>query len=72
VVLRRLNRIENANTVRDLTGFSGNVTDDLPIDDYALATQLSYFSWSTMPDDELLQLAAKGGCGRNSTARSSG
>jgi Protein of unknown function (DUF1592)/Protein of unknown function (DUF1588)/Protein of unknown function (DUF1585)/Protein of unknown function (DUF1587)/Protein of unknown function (DUF1595) len=27
------------------------------LDDYALATRLSYFLWSTMPDEELLRLA---------------
>lgn len=30
------------------------------LDDFALASRLSYFLWSTMPDDELLDLAAKG------------
>ena len=30
------------------------------LDDFALASRLSYFLWSTMPDDELLQLAAEG------------
>lgn len=29
------------------------------LDDYALASRLSYFLWSTMPDDELLALAAQ-------------
>lgn len=29
------------------------------LDDYALASRLSYFLWSTMPDDELLALAEK-------------
>lgn len=33
--------------------------DAHPIDDYQLASRLSYFLWSTMPDDELLDLAAK-------------
>ena len=28
--------------------------------DYAIASRLSYFLWSTMPDDELMQLAAQG------------
>lgn len=28
------------------------------LDDYALATRLSYFLWNTMPDEELLRLAA--------------
>jgi hypothetical protein len=28
-----------------------------PLDDFALASRLSYFLWSTMPDEQLLQLA---------------
>jgi mono/diheme cytochrome c family protein len=31
-----------------------------PVNDYALANRLSYFLWSSMPDDELFQLASKG------------
>jgi len=31
-----------------------------PLDDYALASRLSYFLWSSMPDDELFDLAARG------------
>ncbi len=30
------------------------------VDEYALAARLSYFLWSTMPDDELMQLADRG------------
>ncbi len=30
------------------------------LDDYALASRLSYFLWSCMPDDELMALAAQG------------
>lgn len=30
------------------------------LDDFALASRLSYFLWSTMPDDELLNVAAAG------------
>jgi mono/diheme cytochrome c family protein len=30
-----------------------------PIDDYQLASRLSYFLWSSMPDDELFALAGK-------------
>ena len=30
------------------------------LDDYAIATRLSYFLWSTMPDETLTQLAATG------------
>lgn len=35
---------------------SGNI----PLDDYALAARLSYFLWSTMPDEQLFALAEKG------------
>ena len=31
-----------------------------PLSDYAIASRLSYFLWSSLPDDELLALAAKG------------
>jgi len=31
-----------------------------PINDFALASRLSYFLWSSMPDDELFALAGKG------------
>jgi hypothetical protein len=31
-----------------------------PLSDYALASRLSYFLWSSLPDDELLRLAAAG------------
>ncbi len=31
-----------------------------PLDDWALACRLSYFLWSTQPDDELRDLAARG------------
>jgi hypothetical protein len=30
------------------------------VDEYSLASRLSYFLWSTMPDDELIQLASRG------------
>ncbi len=31
-----------------------------PVDEFALASRLSYFLWSTMPDDELFALAERG------------
>ena len=40
-----------------------------PINDYALASRLSYFLWSTMPDEELFALAAKGALRRNLDAQ---
>ncbi|MCB1062630.1 MAG: DUF1592 domain-containing protein [Verrucomicrobiae bacterium] len=32
----------------------------VPIDEYALASRLSYFLWSSCPDDELLKIAGEG------------
>lgn len=34
--------------------------DIVPLDDYQLASRLSYFLWATMPDDELMALADSG------------
>ncbi len=37
------------------------------IDEYSLASRLSYFLWSTMPDDELTRLAERGELRKNLT-----
>jgi hypothetical protein len=50
---RFLFRVETAATDSDGQRFPS-------IDEYALASRLSYFIWSTMPDDELTQLAERG------------
>ncbi|MFM7098796.1 MAG: DUF1592 domain-containing protein [Gemmataceae bacterium] len=34
-------------------------TDSQPLDEFQLASRLSYFLWSSMPDDELRELAGK-------------
>jgi len=39
------------------------------IDEYALASRLSYFLWSTMPDEELFHLAAQGQLRNNLAAQ---
>jgi hypothetical protein len=39
------------------------------LDDYSLASRLSYFLWSTLPDDELLKLAASGQLRQNLDAQ---
>jgi Protein of unknown function (DUF1588)/Protein of unknown function (DUF1587)/Protein of unknown function (DUF1585)/Protein of unknown function (DUF1592)/Protein of unknown function (DUF1595)/Planctomycete cytochrome C len=39
------------------------------IDEYALASRLSYFFWSTMPDKELLDLASRGELRNNLAAQ---
>ncbi len=41
-------------TAADQTGAS------IPVDEFALASRLSYFLWSSMPDAELLKLASEG------------
>ncbi|MBY0521904.1 MAG: DUF1592 domain-containing protein [Gemmataceae bacterium] len=40
-----------------------------PVGDLALASRLSYFLWSSMPDKELLELAAKGTLNDEATLR---
>ena len=39
---------------------SGEKPDRLALTDFELASRLSYFLWSSMPDDELFELAANG------------
>ena len=39
------------------------------VDDYALASRLSYFLWSSMPDEELFRLAESGGLRRELSAQ---
>ncbi|HLK59891.1 MAG TPA: DUF1592 domain-containing protein [Chthonomonadaceae bacterium] len=39
------------------------------IDEYALASRLSYFLWSSMPDDELFRLAGQGQLRKNLAAQ---
>lgn len=39
------------------------------LDDFALASRLSYFLWSTMPDDDLLAIAEKGELSRPEALR---
>ena len=38
------------------------------LDEYALASRLSYFLWSTMPDDAIIQLAERGELRKNLSA----
>jgi mono/diheme cytochrome c family protein len=57
-------RVEGIEPKSKPTG-SGNSS----LDSYALASRLSYFLWSTMPDDELLGLAEKGTLRENLVAQ---
>ncbi|MBL8212463.1 MAG: DUF1592 domain-containing protein [Bryobacterales bacterium] len=41
-------------------GEAGTTSGIAPLDDYQLASRLSYLLWATMPDEELLALADKG------------
>jgi hypothetical protein len=45
---------------RDPMTADGHVAALRPLNDYELATRLSYFLWSSTPDDRLLALAAQG------------
>lgn len=56
-------RIEDAHPsaiARDLPQIDSSPFVIRPLSDYHLATRLSYFLWSSMPDDELFALAAAG------------
>ncbi len=46
--------------IGDTTGSTHPSAEPQRLDDYALASRLSYFLWSSMPDDELLDLAEHG------------
>ena len=46
-------RIEEEPSAADAAGFR-------KLNDFEVATRLSYFLWSSMPDDQLLELAAAG------------
>ena len=59
---RFLFRVEEPEKARALEAFA-------PVDEYALASRLSYFLWSTMPDEELFRLAARGELRREQTAQ---
>lgn len=43
--------------------------DSVPLDEYQLASRLSYFLWSSMPDDELFDLAKRGELTKNLDAQ---
>ena len=49
----------------ELQSSSKKSTSVHPIDEFALASRLSFFLWSSMPDDELLRLAGRGKLRRN-------
>lgn len=63
VVLRRLNRVEYANAVRDLTGSEENLRDDLPADDtgYGFDTIGEVLSVSPLLLEKYVDLAARVG-----------
>jgi len=51
-----------------VTGVPRQATSAL-VDEYSLASRLSYFLWSTMPDDELIGLASRGQLRKNQTSQ---
>ena len=48
----------------------GPIGQDRRVDGHELATRLSYFLWSTMPDDELMATAARDGLATDDAIRS--
>jgi hypothetical protein len=48
---------------------SGDASDRVPENDFELATRLSYFLWSSMPDEELYRAAAQGALRRSGNLR---
>lgn len=48
---------------------AGDPSETRALDDFALASRLSYFVWSSMPDDELFELARAGGLAESTTLR---
>lgn len=57
---RNVRLAANAKPVLKAAPSTGEDTVVKPLSDYALASRLSYFLWSSAPDEELLSLAAKG------------
>ncbi len=49
--------------------FLHHVEETQRLDDYALASRLSYFLWNTMPDEELLGVASQGNLRANLAAQ---
>ncbi|MCA9177338.1 MAG: DUF1592 domain-containing protein [Planctomycetales bacterium] len=47
----------------------GGALDSAKLDEFGLASRLSYFLWSSMPDEQLLQLAEQGRLGSPETLR---
>ena len=55
---------------REESAATGSGAEPFPmIDEYALASRLSYFLWSSMPDEELLRLAVTGTLRQNLSAQ---
>ena len=56
-------------TILCAPGFLYQYEGEGELNGYALASRLSYFLWSSMPDEELLELAAAGTLGEPATRR---
>jgi len=50
-------------------GCDTKLVDAVPLDDYTLASRLSYFLWSSMPNDQLFEAAASGSLGSDQGLR---
>ncbi len=61
--LYRFDLLESSTAQKPLNrtvAFNTGAAESRPLSSYALASRLSYFLWSSMPDDELLRHAAAG------------
>jgi hypothetical protein len=57
--LFRMEQDRSAATRRGLVPISTETHASVPVNDYELASRMSYFLWSSMPDAELLRLAGQ-------------
>jgi hypothetical protein len=67
-----LNEGAGASVANAATGANANAATaakSVPLDEYSLAARLSFFLWSSVPDDELLGLAERGQLRKNFEAQ---
>jgi hypothetical protein len=58
--LFRIDALSPQTSIRKVSYEGPNAENAIPVSDYALASRLSYFLWSTMPDEQLLAEADRG------------
>ncbi|KAA5545870.1 DUF1592 domain-containing protein [Roseiconus nitratireducens] len=53
-------QVQQPESSNDESASTSGISISAPVDEYTLASRLSYFLWSTMPDEELLAHASEG------------